>query len=180
MSEPFKLEPISTGFNVRGTLNEQVSLDEVAAVIASKSDLKVIEFDFSHSKMLTSVGVMTWLKLLEKVSAPYYYSSAPIWLVSLFNSIPGFFKENQSYIKSMEVPFFCSSENQDRPVLLRISSDIPLLNNYKNFELPDITDNGQVYTLDLIPERYFAFLSQRHQEFLNFQTKFQINPGDQK
>ncbi len=123
-----------------------------------------VNLDFSKVSYANSAGIVTWLKFTQAAKISFKYINAPIWLVNQFNMIRDYF-QNGSYAESIEAPYFSPATQESRAFTLQLGKDIPLLNDYTNFVMPNRNVSGRVYEIDFSPELYFSFISENYSMF---------------
>lgn len=154
-----------------GVLDETCSFKGLQKELSNGLELKTssdsadyVSIDLSGVKRANSTGIVVWLDFIKKTQAKFRYVKAPIWLVGQFNMIRGFF-ENGSYVESLQVPFYCSEEDLVEAVFLKIGEDIPILEDYTNFQLENRIIGGKEFEPDVEPNQYFSFICHNLETF---------------
>ncbi len=144
-----------------GYLSEKTSAEDIQtglqkALQASHSG--VVRIDFSKVERANSVGILKYLKVFESLHIKAVYERAPIWLVEQFNVIQEFLHGDVT-VASLYARFFSLTTNKHVTQLLHVGKDVPLLSNYKDFEIELKDESGQMLEPDFDPQLYFSFLT---------------------
>lgn len=148
-----------------GILNEHVDLNSTeSAIHAARQSLSDTQtrvcLDFSQVSRANSSGLLQWLRLMKKIQIPLCYVRTPVWLVEQFNMIDEFFDGDVS-VESIYAHFYYPETDSSETRLLTLGTDIPILENYRNFSTSSaLTDAGQLEP-DFDERSYFHFIS-RH------------------
>lgn len=149
-----------------GVLDENTSYSELLQTFEEykkKSKQEIVTVDLSKVSRANSTGIVTWLRFISASKATFKYINVPKWLVGQFNMINGFLV-NKSYVESLQVPFFSQENESVINFFYTIGKEIPILESYESFSLPNRIENGREYEMDANPEQYFSFISQNFQE----------------
>jgi hypothetical protein len=147
----------------KGKLDEFVNPDDMIAVYnLHKEQLSGpnLTVDLSGVRSCNSMGIVIWIRFMNSVTKPFIYINAPIWLIYQFGMISDLLKLS-SKVESLQVPFYCEETDTQHIEVLKIGTDIPRLEDYKNFEMAPIQREGHTYIFDVVPAKYFAFLTKR-------------------
>jgi hypothetical protein len=150
-----------------GILDEQTSEDHLRETLekVKKAGIKPpLNLDFSKVTYANSAGVVIWLKFANKSGIAFKYINAPVWLVNQFNMISDYFV-NQSFVETLSAPYFAPKSQDSIVFTLKVGKDIPILENYADFKMPNRAAEGKVYEIDFDPGRYFSFISENYQLF---------------
>ncbi len=143
-----------------GLLNEDSSSQTIqeALEIALKNSIdKFVNLDFSRVKRANSCGILAWYRILEPLEGKFIYINVPRWLVEQFN-ISDFLNE-KTEVKSIEANFYCPENDTHENIILELSKDIPILDNYENFNIVLKNKEGLDLEMDFEPSEYFYFLT---------------------
>ena len=157
-----KIEKNQISFH--GVLDENTNVETLARTFNLLENKTNIEMDFSSVLYANSVGILNWLKILEKIDFSITYINAPYWLIKQFNMIPQLL-DGKHTVKSIHIPFFCNDLNHELNKTYIIGEDIPIMDSYADFELQAITHNGHEYLPEVVPADYLEFISQNIQIF---------------
>ncbi|MGE0763913.1 MAG: hypothetical protein AB7N80_11595 [Bdellovibrionales bacterium] len=150
-----------------GVLDENTSLDDLNAAFAklkAANPKGVITLDLSKVARANSSGILTWLKFLKNSNYPFKYVNSPVWLVSQFNMISGYF-EGGSFVESFQAPYYAPQSQSSKSFNLIIGRDVPLQQDYSNFSFKNRTVNGEEFEIDFEPEQYFQFIAVNYENF---------------
>lgn len=150
-----------------GILDEETSLDDLCAslkMIEASGAKGPICIDLSSVTYANSAGVVVWLKFAHQSQVPFKYVNAPVWLVNQFNTVRGYF-DNGSFVETLNAPYFSPKSQDSRVFTLQLGKDIPILDDYSSFNVPNRVSDGKNYEIDFAPERYFSFISENFQTF---------------
>lgn len=163
----------STIVEFSGILNESSSKlvmhDAISDAMKNMTTEQKIYIDFSAVKRANSVGLLYWSSVISQFrNIIIVYINIPVWLVEQLNlcTLLSF----NAYVESMISPFYCIDNDTYKLITLHIIKDIPLLDNYSNFELHLKTDEGLLLEQDFESIEYFNFLSlnkKRFEEYFN-------------
>ncbi len=158
---------IPNGLKFEGVLDEMTSgqhLEQALGTLRAQKISGPVILDFSAVTRANSAGIVTWLRFFQKVSKPAKYVNSPIWLVSQFSMIKGYF-DSESYVESFYAPYFDLKTEKSASFVHRIGKDLPLLENYENFQAPNIEINGNICEPDFTPQQYLSFISENYSVF---------------
>jgi hypothetical protein len=158
---------IPNGLKFEGVLDKMTSgqhLEQAFENLVSKGISGPVILDLSSVSRGNSAGIVTWLRFFKKIAHPAKYVNAPIWLVSQFSMIKGYFDHN-SYVESFQAPYFDLKTEKSSSSILRIGKDLPLLESYENFQAPNLVINGNDCEPDFTPQQYFSFISENYPVF---------------
>ena len=150
-----------------GVLDEASIMDAVKTSIeegASNAAGQRVLFDLSEVKRANSCGILSWLRLLRDVDVPVTYINTPIWLIAQFNMIAEFFS-GEVDVESIQAPFYCPDDDTSIALTLLIGKDVPVQDDYEDFEFENRTIEGREYEPDFDPAEYFAFIAVNYQRF---------------
>lgn len=150
-----------------GFLDEHTSMNEISGALLKLKDLKTptpIVVDFSKVSRGNSSGISVWLKFLKMAALQFKYIQAPVWLVSQFNIVHGYF-ENNSFVQSFYAPYYAPANRASKDILLNVGKDIPIQKDYSTVTMPNIIIDGLEYEFDFDPNQYFFFLAKYHELF---------------
>ncbi len=149
-----------------GILDETTSFENLVSLAQpiEANSPEIVAADLSKIQRANSTGIVTWLRFVKQCPFPLKYVNSPKWLVSQFNMINGFFV-NGSYVESFQVPFFCPEDESYFVFTMLVGIDIPILDSYTNFIVPNRMLNEKIYEVDIEPELYFSFISQNAKIF---------------
>lgn len=157
----------SQGLVFDGVLDESSNLGELITqfnAMKEKIPNGPYEMDFSKVTRGTSAGILVWLKFIKEIKSPIVYVNVPIWLVGQFSMIKGYF-EFGSYAREIYVPFFDLKSEQTVNVLMKVGSDIPILESYQDFKVDDREISGAECEPDFVPAQYFSFIAENYSAF---------------
>ena len=145
-----------------GILDETSDLQAFEAQLQKgldKNSLKELRLDVSKITRANSSGIMIFLRLLKKISIDFSYIGVPSWLVNQFNMVSQFLPIN-GRVESIQVPFFCEVDDEEKTFTLEVGTDIELLSTYLGYDIPERIIGDQVFEIDVAPSDYFQFLCQ--------------------
>jgi anti-anti-sigma regulatory factor len=149
-----------------GILNEDSSsqiIENALEQALKDAPDQTILLDFSKVKRANSCGILTWYKSLEASKGKFVYTKVPRWLVEQFN-ISDFLNDHTT-VDSIEAHFYCPQNDTHENMLLVIGKDIPILENYTNFNLTLKNKDGLDLEMDFDPHEYFYFISSNFKKF---------------
>lgn len=157
-NNPFKV--IITGrdhllLRMQGAVNEQADFGPVK--FAKRPP---IELDLGELTSINSVGIRgfaEWSSRLE--NEVIELSHVPKFFVDQINMIPGLIPARSKVI-SFYVPYFCPEKEIEKRILFRRGLEFELNpEGAVKLHYPVVTDdNKSEYELDVVPDKYFAFL----------------------
>ena len=143
-----------------GFLNEfspiETSIKDLILQTSLNSEPQSVTFDFCRVKRGNSCGVLCWFKLMDELTFSVKYINMPIWLVEQFNYVERL-PPNTS-ILSVQAPFYCPEEDNHENVVLVIGKDIPIQDDYENFTIFCMNQNGAKLEANFEPAEYFQFI----------------------
>lgn len=144
-----------------GVLDEGIAQDVIESVLkeAQKNckDQRIL-VDYSEVKRANSCGILTWLQVTSMGSYPITYVNVPVWLIAQFNMIEEFMMGDIT-ISSIQAPFYCPDTDETTILTLKVGEDIPVQEQYDDFEFPVQTIDGKEYEPDFEPSDYFLFIT---------------------
>ena len=150
-----------------GLLNEESSVENIKKALEqafNNSKDKIVCLDFSKVKRANSCGILAWYKLLGAFKDGIcIYKNVPRWLVEQFN-ISDFLSE-RTRVESIQANFYCPSNDTHETLLLTLGKEIPILDNYDNFNLVMKSKDGLDLEIDFEPNEYFYFISSNIKRF---------------
>lgn len=149
-----------------GLLNEDSSEDTIQKGLEDalkNAPDKVVRLDFSKVKRANSCGILAWYKILEKFDCKFIYVLAPRWLVEQFNISD--FLNDRTTVESIQANFYCPSNDTHESLYLTIGKEIPILNNYDDFNLVLKNKDGLDIEMDFEPSEYLYFISSNLKRF---------------
>jgi hypothetical protein len=165
-----RLNLVANTMIFEGVLDEKTSPEDLEASfskVKGTSGGRPITVDLSKVGRANSSGILIWLRFLNKANYCFKYTNVPVWLVSQFNMISGHF-QGGSFVESFQAPFFAPKTQASKNLTLVLGKDIPLLESYENFSLPNRIVDGESYEIDFDPSQYFHFITQNYDSFKNF------------
>ncbi len=94
-------------FFLAGIIDELSEFDQI-----TNSKLSKIVLDLKGIERITSYGVKGWITMLNSLlQKELVYRNCPVTFIEQMNLVPGF--KGQAVVESFEVPFFCSSCNDE-------------------------------------------------------------------
>ncbi len=156
----------STPFRVRISGREQLLIRMSGAIneVADFSPVKFakrpkVEIDLEELTMLNSVGLRSFgLWAAGLGNDVIEFSHCPKFFIDQVNMIAGLIPRH-ARIVSFYVPYFSDELNVERMVLYRKGLEFEKANEKVAFHHPEILgDKGEPFVMDIIPEKYFAFL----------------------
>jgi hypothetical protein len=152
---------------LEGVLDEEVNLDhlfEFLNQLKTRGLTPPVSLDFSKVPYANSSGIVTWLKFTRDAKICFKYVNAPVWLVNRFNMVKGYFPHD-SFVDSFCVPYYAPKTQESCTFTLRLGKDIPILNDYSNFKIPNRIVDGKEYEIDFMPEKYLSFVVDNFSSF---------------
>lgn len=144
-----------------GVLDESVTTEELTSALAKLQTQPVVSpitLDLSKVTYANSPGLRIWFSFLKESKAEFKYVEAPVWLVTQFSTMKGYF-DNGSYVESVQVPFYAPETNESLIRTLVLGKDVPIQKDYESFQVPNKNIDGREYELDVSPKRYFSFIA---------------------
>lgn len=156
-----------TTIEFSGLLNEESSMEVIknGLVQAFKNSKdKVVRLDFSRVKRANSCGILAWYKILENFNdGIFVYVNVPRWLVEQFNISD--FLSDKTRVESIQANFYCPSNDTHETLLLTLGKEIPILDNYDQFNLVLKNKDGLDLEIDFEPNEYFYFITSNLKRF---------------
>jgi hypothetical protein len=151
--------------SLEGVLNEHVDLQAVegamkAASQAASGENGEVVLDLSKVQRANSSGLLQWLRMAKRLKLPLCYKNVPVWLVEQFNMIDEFF-DGQVKVESIYAHFYCTETDTSESHLLKIGTDIPIQDQYKDFHASVTSSQGKTLEPDFDERSYFHFIA-RH------------------
>lgn len=135
---------------LEGTIDEDATFDKIKSLGLGK-----YYFDFNKVNMINSCGIREWIKYLEEIDGTQIiYHNCPQIIIEQVNMVHGFIRKGV-VVESFFAPYFCSSCDTERKILLKSSE----VTNYKAPAKQCNTCNNDM-EFDAIEKQYFSFLSQ--------------------
>lgn len=135
-------------------------IDENFMIVANTiPDSNSYIFNFKHLLSINSSGIREWILYSKKLkAAKVLLAECPKPFIDQASMVEGFLPPHFT-VHSFYVPYFCEANDQEKLVLATSGKDFgPGFNNIKaNFT---DTDSAE-YEIDIVPTKYFKFLSQR-------------------
>jgi len=157
----------NTTIEFSGLLNEESSVANIKKALElafSNAKDKVVRLDFSKVKRANSCGILAWYKILEDFKdGKCIYTNVPRWLVEQFNISD--FLTDRTYVESIQANFYCPANDTHETLILTIGKEIPILDNYDNFNLVMKSKDGFDLEIDFEPNEYFYFISSNTKRF---------------
>lgn len=146
-----KVENSSQTIQINGAVDE-VFNKNVAPVDFARSTV----IDLSKLSLINSTGIREWINWISQFgSTGLALTNCPKIFIDQVNMINGLIPEN-SIIESFQVPYFNEDGNKEH-IFLAIQGQHYTKNKV---EIPEsININGVEYELDVMPAKYFKFLS---------------------
>lgn len=146
-----KVENSSQTIQINGAVDE-VFNKNVAPVDFARSTV----IDLSKLSLINSTGIREWINWISQFgSTGLALTNCPKIFIDQVNMINGLIPEN-SIIESFQVPYFNEDSNKEH-IFLAIQGQHYTKNKV---EIPEsININGVEYELDVMPAKYFKFLS---------------------
>lgn len=146
-----KVENASQNIQINGAVDE-VFNKNVVPVDFSKSTI----IDLSKLSLINSTGIREWINWISQFGkTPLALTNCPKIFIDQVNMINGLIPEN-SIIESFQVPYFNEDGNKEHTFLAIQGQHY----TKSKVEIPDtININGVEYELDVMPAKYFKFLS---------------------
>ena len=149
--------------NLEGILNEHVDLQSVENEIAAAAQAATAKngeaiLDLSKVQRANSSGLLQWLRMTKRLNIPLCYINAPVWLVEQFNMIDEFF-DGQVRVESIFANFYCTETDNIENHLLKLGIDVPIQEQYKDFQFKVISQQGKTLEPDFDERSYFHFIA---------------------
>lgn len=151
--------------SLEGVLNEHVDLNVIEEAIreankAAASDNGEVLLDLSKVQRANSSGLLQWLRMTKRLSLPLCYRNTPVWLVEQFNMIDEFF-DGDVRVESLYAHFYCPETDSSESHLLTLGKEVPILSQYKDFQVTVTSGEGKTLEPDFDERSYFHFIA-RH------------------
>jgi hypothetical protein len=148
-----------------GEMNEDTDFDETLRMLKETHQAtgERVRIDLSNVIRGNSVGIMNWIRYLYECQVPICYVNAPVWLVEQFNTINDFFRMDVS-VESFFARFYSEADDDIYMRCLTVGVDIPLLDDYSDYELNMVDESGKAMEADFSTEMYFDFLRELKQK----------------
>ncbi|WP_186647741.1 hypothetical protein [Fluviispira vulneris] len=157
----------NTTVEFSGLLNEESSVELIKQgleqAVKNSASKKEVNLDFSKVKRANSCGILAWYKILDTFDCTFVYINAPRWLVEQFNISD--FLSDKTRVQSIYANFYCPSNDTHEVLLLTLGNEIPILDNYDEFNLVLKNKDGLDLEIDFEPSEYFYFISSNPQRF---------------
>lgn len=143
-----------------GVLDEKTSIATIRTYVEqalSQVADGVIFLNFGAVKRANSLGILAWAKFIEASPYRFAYVDTPEWLIEQFN-LCGLLKEG-SRVESLQASFYCPENDSHRVLTLSVGKDIPVQDDYSDFEISRKTTEGLLLEADFEPAEYFNFLA---------------------
>ena len=143
-----------TLITLSGVLDEQTEIGDVAASVKAP-----VQIDLSGVRYITSLGLMTWIRLLKLLQ-----EHAPIGLVRCSPTMIAQFSMvtdalTGARVESLEAPYACSQCGVEESRLLRVPEDFP--QGSSTYLAPFLCSRcGAAMVFDDLPDRFLAFLDE--------------------
>ena len=149
-----------------GLLNEEANLDKIIAAMnsaATASNNQEMIVNFEHLVRCNSIGILEWLRAISNVTHRIIYRNCPVFLTEQFSSVSQMITK-QCSVESFYARYHCSEADEFMVHKLRVGTDVPLLPDYNDFEVPNLIIHGKIFEPDFIPSDYFSFLATSPEE----------------
>jgi hypothetical protein len=140
-----------------GELTEQTDDALLTECITKSNTFESLSLDFSEVDGANSNGIIKLTKYLNAINASYNFINTPIWLLESFSMVSGLIKD-PALVSTVRLPFYSEDEDKEIVKVFEIGKDIPILDDYSNFELDDIEQEGVVYSAEFDESMIFSFL----------------------
>jgi hypothetical protein len=153
------MEKIMTVRSENSIQNIQVvgAVDEVFNKNVAPVDFKMSSvIDLGKLSLINSTGIREWINWIGQFgSTSLVFTNCPKIFIDQINMINGLIPEN-SIVESFQVPYF--NENEDKEHLFLAVQGQHYTK--QKIEIPEaITINGTAFELDVMPAKYFKFIS---------------------
>jgi hypothetical protein len=143
-------------------LNGHLGAPSELMMLNPKPQVK-IELDASGIISLNSKGLrefIDWSRGLRNKEIVVTY--CPRILVDQLNMLPQMLPK-QTQVVSFYVPYYSEENSEEVRYLMTKGADFDLVKDVLELRLPNVKDSkGIEMTLDVVPEKYFAFLSRQY------------------
>ena len=121
------------------------------------SDTKdVVTLHLDEVIAINSTGIREWINLMTRLkSANIRLTKCPKVLVDQINMVKGFLPANAG-VDSFYVPYFSEQSGTERKILFE--RNIQFTDKEVNFESTIVDEDGAVFEIDIIPDKYFKFI----------------------
>jgi hypothetical protein len=116
--------------------------------------------DFRDVRRANSLGIIRWSKFVRSVKGPFEYRNVPTWLVEQIN-LRVIALGTDSRVSSIMAPFYCGADGSHEVHCLEIGRDVPVLDDYSNFNIERTSRKGLKLEADFEPKEYFGFLARK-------------------
>lgn len=149
-----------------GVLDETTDMEQArqAIIALGASQGPEVYLDLSEVRRANSCGILSWLRLLRDVNLSFVYVNAPVWLIAQFNMISEFFV-GRVRVESIQAPFYCPADDSSLSLTLFVGEDIPVRDDYEDFQFANRAIDGKEYEPDFDPAEYFSFIAANFQRF---------------
>ena len=142
-----------------GILDETVGSDffENSLSVLTKED-DHIKMDFSGVSSGNSMGIRNLHMFLTNTDKKVRFVNVPLWLLEQFGMNSRLIKDPSS-IYSVYLPFYSHEKEHDIYHIWIIGKDIPILDDYDDFEIPKVHSDGTEYQPDFDFESAFSIFT---------------------
>lgn len=138
-----------------GVLNEETDFQALKKILDSGLP-SPIRVNLKNVERANSCGIIAWFKLIRELQVSLVYTEAPVWLIEQFNMNPFFLRS--SSVESFYAPFYDVESNEHHLLLLCLGKDVPLQDDYSDFEVDSAAFGRSTLEADFDSEEYFQFI----------------------
>jgi hypothetical protein len=147
--------------HLSGLLNEETNFEQLTSAMrlaaGAASNQEVIA-NFEKVTRCNSIGILTWLRAINKATHRIIYRNCPVFLTEQFASVSQLVGKNCS-VESFYARYHCTESDEFMVHKLHVGTDVPVLPDYTDFEIPNLVIQGKIFEPDFIPSDYLSFLA---------------------
>lgn len=159
MSKPFRVQVLANDAEKRALLKMSGSILETAEFEQYCSPTFRLEIDMAEVAGINSTGIRAFREWAKTVTNPEVrFSFCPHSIISQLNMIMDLFP-TQAKVTSFYVPYY-SDSGEEKMVLYREGLEFSRNGEEVELKHPEVLNAaGEAMELDVLPEKYFGFLS---------------------
>ncbi len=144
---------------IEGSIGEKADIFNIAP-----GDAKEIIIDFEKISYINSIGVKNWIFWMGRFpqNAIFRFKNCPSAIVNQVNMVKGFLPDKGT-VESFSIPYFCETCSKEEIFIARRGVDFEFSKATESSwnKIPEsrsCSKCGGEMEMDIVPEKYFAFL----------------------